>query len=356
MPGTIPDQKMKKFSLLLLFLPATLWSQSSQVVEKPKDSYVFAQIFAGFHHSFNEDVKPATAFEFNQGIIGYKHQLGKTVTGTIMFDVTRTTHIYSITDSAGKPMGIEYFEGSKYTAYLKMAEIRWDISRWLTLRAGQLLNTQYLTRIDPFWGYRYIDVTFQEKYRFGQPADFGAQLDVRTGNKVIHQLSVVNGEGPFRYQDLNSKFICSYNIEYKPVEEVILKLYADHGPSPDTGMNAGAKSVVSFFVGYKTHRFRVGGEITFVDNYHWEKDRDHIGISAFASWNFYQALDILARYDRVEITRPAEDLKENYIVAGLQYEPVDKFTASVNFRHYLTKTNQETEDVPLIYVNFGLKF
>jgi len=342
---------MKRFLFLILTgAPLLIFCQSAQDVSKEKERYAFGQIYAGFRYGFKDTYKPQAAFEFNQGIIGYYHQLSKQVSGKIMFDVTRTTNITSITDSSGQKMTVTYFEGSKYTAYLKMAEIKWDINDYLALRFGQLLNTQYLTFQDPFWGYRYIDVTFQEKYRLGQPADFGAQFDVKIKDKFINQFSVVNGEGPFRHQDMNGKFIFSNNIQYSPVKNLTLKLYGDYGPAIDTSAAYGDKWVVSVFAGYKTAKFRVGGEYDFVNNYGWTEGKDYSGFSVFGGWNFIGKFDVLARWDYLQIATPGNTDVYNYCILGFQYEPVKMFTMSANFRY------QSFEELPFIYASFGLKF
>ncbi len=342
---------MKRINILLFFLlPAFVYSQSAQDITKEKDRYAFGQIYAGFRYGFKDTYKPQAAFEFNQGIIGYYHQVAPNVSGKIMFDVTRTTNITSITDSSGQSMTVTYFEGSKYTAYLKMAEIKWDINDYLALRVGQLLNTQYLTFQDPFWGYRYIDVTFQEKYRLGQPADFGAQFDVKAGNKFLNQFSVVNGEGPFRHQDVNGKFIFSDNIQYSPVKNLTLKLYGDYGPAIDTGAAYGDKWVVSGFAGFKGYKMHVGAEYDFVNNYGWEEGRDYKGFSFFWGWNFIGKFDVLARWDRLKISTSSKTEELNYYIVGFQYEPVKMFTMSANFR-YLSQG-----ELPFVYANFGLKF
>jgi hypothetical protein len=350
---------MKRFLFwMLIICPVLVFPQSAQDVTKEKESYPFGQIYTGFRYAFKDTYKPQAAFEFNQGIIGYFHQLSPKVSGKIMFDVNRTTNITSITDSTGQSMKVTYFEGSKYTAYLKMAEIKWDISDYLSMRVGQLLNTQYLTFIDPFWGYRYIDVTFQERNprlgepypRLGQPADFGIQFDVKIKEKFLNQFSVVNGEGPFRQQDMNGKFIFSNNVQFVPVKNLTLKLYGDYGPAIDTGAAFGDRWVVSCFAGYKTSKFRIGGEYDFVNNYSWAEGKDYSGFSIFGGWNFVGNFDVLARWDYLEIHTIVEVDVMNYYIIGFQYEPVKLFTTSVNFR-YLS-----FEEIPFIYASFGLKF
>jgi hypothetical protein len=342
---------MKWIHTLLVFaIPLGVFCQSAQDVSKEKASYPFAQIFTGFRYGFKDSYKPQAAFEFNQGILGYFHQLSPKVSGKIMFDVTRTTNITSITDSSGNSMTVTYFEGSKYTAYLKMAEIKWDVTDYFSLRVGQLLNTQYLTFQDPFWGYRYIDVTFQERFRLGMPADFGFQMDFKAKDKFLNQFSIVNGEGPFRAQDVNGKFIYSDNVQISLIKNLTFKIYGDYGPAVDTGSTFGDKWVISCFAGYKTTKFRVGGEYDYVNNYGWTEGLDYSGFSVFGGWNFIGKFEVLARYDHLQKKTADETQRLDYFIAGFQYEPVKMFTTSINFR-YLSEG-----ELPFIYANFGLKF
>ncbi|MBN2173472.1 MAG: hypothetical protein JW731_05035 [Bacteroidales bacterium] len=343
---------MIRLSILgMLLIPFILYGQnSSQLIEKPKESYAFGQIYCNFHYTLNDHYDPKAAFNFNQGIIGYKHQLAENLSGIIMYDVTRTTHIFEITDTAGNALSYNYFEGSKYTAYLKMAEIKWDISDMFIFRVGQLLNTQYLTFQDKFWGYRYVDVTYQEKFRLGMPADFGAQLDFKWKNKLVNQFSVVNGEGPFRYQDINGKFIYLNNIQYYPTEKITLKLYTDYGPAHDTGVGFADKSVISGFVGYKIDKFRIGGEYSYVFNYNYADGTDFYGFSVYTGVVLSDYFQVLGRWDHLDLKTPDSTTGTNYYILGLQYEPVKPFTTALTIRYY------SEGDIPSIYASFGLKF
>ena len=129
--------------------------------ERPEIRNVFGNIFTGFYYGMKNTIKPRAAFGLTAGILGYYHDFNEKISGKIMLDVTRTTNAIEVTDSNNLPMNVSFFEGSKYTAYLKMAEIKWNINQHFALRVGQLLNTQYLTFQDKFWGYRYISVTYQ---------------------------------------------------------------------------------------------------------------------------------------------------------------------------------------------------
>ncbi len=343
---------MKKLSwFLLMLLPVLLQAQHSyQYIAKDSTSYIFGQIYAGFYAGLNDNYSPQSAFEFKQGIIGYSHSFKGKVTGKIMFDVTRTTHFTSLEDASGSVVPLDYFEGSKYTAYLKMAEIKWTLNQHFSLRFGQLLNTQYLTFQDKFWGFRYVDVTFQEKYRFGMPADFGVQADYKAGEKLLLQFSVVNGEGPFRHQDDLSGFLYSGNVQYSPLKDFTLKLYLGIETAPDTGNYVKEKKIISFFTGYKNKQFGIGGEANYVKDYTYLEGIDKYGLSFYGFVSLAEHFAVLGRYDYLFQQFSNRNLVNNYYILGIQYSPLKYFTTSLNFRYY------SANNLPIMYFNVGLKF
>lgn len=330
-----------------VFLFFSLYAQNQSEIDK---GVVFGQIFADFRYSLKDVDGTQTGFNFNQGIIGYKRKLSDKLSAIIMYDVTRTTHLYSLTDSLGIPVYFEYFEGSKYTSFLKMAEIKYKVNDVLTLRVGQLLNTQYLTFQDRFWDLRFVDVTFQEKFRLGMPADFGAQADIHIGKKIVNQLSVTNGEGPFRHQDSEGKFLYCNNIQYAPTEQITLKLYTDFSPDPKLTETSADKSVIAGFAGYKTNKMRFGGEYVFVSGYNYQKDVDYSGFSVFGAMKVSEKLDVLARYDHLDLDMQIVTDATDYVIAGFQYKPEKLLMTALTFRYF------SPDELPLIYASFGVKF
>ena len=104
------------------------------------------------------------------------------------------------------------------------------------------------------------------------------------------------------------------------------------------------------FVGFKTKRFRVGGEYSYVFNYGFVKDINYYGLSIFGSVVINDKFQALARYDHLSLDTSTNFENTDYYILGFQYEPVNKFTTSLNFRYY------SNNDLPFIYANFGLKF
>jgi hypothetical protein len=307
---------------------------------------VLARIYTGFYHDFDNTLERQSAFDFTTGIIGYTRKLGEKVKATLLYDVTRTTHFDGLETFPGS------FEGSKYTAFLKMGQIDWTIHPGFTLSVGQLLNQQYLTVQDKWWGFRYVAVTFQEKYRYGMPADFGARFTYGTADeKLKWSLSAVNGEGPFRYQDDNSKFLLSTNVEYFPLKNFLVKLYVDwENPSEETHENSD-RNVVSGFLGYKTEKLMTGCELNYVTNYGFVKGLNYRGYSFYGSYLLFDKVSALARLDYGNLMSHEDEF---YAIFGGQYEPVKNYFVSLNFRMY--KFDPAKYHGNRLNVNFAAKF
>jgi len=330
--------------LVSITIAAMAFSQPQDSTETDKGK-LFANIYPGFNFRFDNN-KPKTGFVLTTALLGYKRKLTEKVHGTIIFDVTRTTNNIQVTDSMGNPMNVNYFEGSKYTAFLKMAEIKWQFHRQFSLSVGQLLNTQYLTFQDKYWGHRYVEVTFQELNRFGVPADFGIRLNYQPSEKLSIYVGAFNGEGPFRKQDNESNFLLSTNIEYKPVKELVLKLY--YGNQSDYNTDSlKTKNIYSTFVGFEKKKFKIGLEYNFIQNANFY-DENWSGFSGFTCYQFNNQFELFYRYDYLWKSALYDEVA--YHIAGLQYQPAKRFFISSNYR-YLSEGSAN-----MIFLNFGLKF
>lgn len=325
-------------------------SVSVKVDERELNQKGWANIFTAYYTTIHGSYQPKSAFEMPTALLGYSATLSDRFKATLIYDVTRTTNAITVTDSLGKPLKVTYNEGSRYTAFLKMAEIRYSPVSFLDLRIGQLLNTQYLTTQDKFWGYRYIYFTFQEVHRYGNPADFGVQVDLKFSGRMLTQLSVTNGDGPFKQQDSEAKFLYSLNLEYYPLKGAIVKVYSDFSPAPQTIPNAFDRSVLSVFAGYKAERYRLAFEYNAVKNYGFTSNSDFWGLSSFISLSVSPKFDVLARYDYINRSAPQNLSHEHFLLAGVQYNPIKNLNCSVNLRHL--GGSERTS----IYFSFGASF
>ncbi len=315
---------MKKYLILACTCLLSIEVLSQNDTTKSDKGVFFANINAFFSNDINNNSNPKALFGVSSSILGYKKSFSNKVNATIMYDVTRTTN-FVFPDSIGIS---SYFEGSKYTAYLKMAEIGWQITPWAEFCFGQLLNEQFLTVQDKFWGLRYINTTMQEYFRFGNPADFGARIKFKPLNNLSLNFSVVNGEGPFRYQDPNSLFQYSLNIEYKYNKNLIFKVYGDlQPPAPNLSKN---RSAISLFGCYKNEKWTIGTEYDIVLNNQFTGNSDLKAISLFSSYKALNKTTIFARADY--FLQYAHVKNESFVLAGIEYRPVSSLGLAVSVK------------------------
>jgi len=339
---------MKKYLLIQIFLYLTSIAFSQEKTDSIKPITVkhsfFANIYTGFYYSFSDNAVPKTGFDFSTGLLGYRADWGDKATVTLIYDVSKTTNEIIVTDTSGNTLQTTWYKGSDYTAFLKMAEIDFKPYSWLEISIGQLLNQQYLTFQDKFWGFRYISTTFQELYRFGNPADFGARITYKYKNALNFTIGAVNGEGPFRKQDNDATIQYLCNIEWFPIEGFTIKAFCDYLPVKDKS----PRSAVSFFTGYKCNKWRLGIEYNRVENNLNIKSAFLEGTSVYGAYKIKEKWHLLVRWDNLTKTTVYEN--DNYIIAGAEFEPYKGLYVSLNGR-YLTKG-----EIPWAFMNFGAKF
>ncbi|MBN2669432.1 MAG: hypothetical protein JXR60_09395 [Bacteroidales bacterium] len=319
--------------------------QQQNTAEEQAKHKVFANIYTGGYYNFGT-TKPNAGFELSTGLLGYQYTKSDRVKLTLIYDVTRTTNAIQVTDSNGAAMTVRYFEGSKYTAFLKMGEIKWYFKPTWSIAAGQLLSEQYLTIQDKFWNHRYVMVTMQELFKIAYPADFGMRLAYDKKDKVYASFTAWNGDGPFKHQDELSVIDYILNFEYYGLNHFIFKGLVSLTPS-NSDTPEKLKSSYSFFTAYKTDKQRFGIEYVKVLNPLFDEG-EYEGVSAFGSQMLSKKLELFLRYDYVDHSPIAQ--YANVGVVGLQYQADDNVWISVNYRNWWTSEIQQ------LYFNFGAKF
>ncbi len=329
------------FLLTLLAASGTVKSQNKEKTGYPRQKF-FGSIYTGFFYDWAHKKAPYIGFELSTALFGYYSKISDKVTVKLIYDVTRTTSDIRVTDTLGTPMDVLYFEGSQYTAFLKQAEIDWKFAPNYELAAGQLLNQQYLTVQDKFWGYRFVAVTLQEMYRLGNPADFGIRLTRFFGKKGSVSLGAVNGDGPFRKQDAASGLLFFFNAESRP-DNFILKWYSDYISVAEAFHN-------SLFVAYQKEHNRIGVEYTRIDSLNYAgTDNASQAVGIYSSYTAAQKVDLFLRGDI--LTNVAKyGIKDGYkLYAGINYHE-STFNTSLNVRYY------NIDKSLMLYWQFGVKF
>jgi hypothetical protein len=332
-------------SLMCILLAQWIYAQTDTTPPLKYSSSVWGNIFTAFYYLPGQKAMPDKGFELSTGLLGYRGQWGDKATATLIYDVFRTTDRIEVRDTNGTSLDVLYgSRGSDYTGFLKMAQIDYKVNSWLDFSVGQLLNQQYLTYQDRFWGFRYIAFTFQEMNRFGAQADFGARFTVRPHKTLAVTVGSVNGNGPFRVQSADGNLQYFTNIEWTPVNGLMVKFFADQL----SGKGAPDRNAYSFFTGYKTNDWRLGVEVNHVENHLNDESNDLSGTSIYGAYRVAEKWHLLARHDYIRKSMALENA--HYLLCGFEYEPHKGFFTSLNYR-YLSQG-----DISYLYASFGTRF
>ncbi len=306
---------------------------------------VFGNIFTGGYYNFNTQ-KPNAGFELSTGLLGYRYQKQDKFKFTLIYDVTRTTSNIMVSDTLGNPLTVHYFAGSEYTAFLKMAEIKWYFAKHMSLAAGQLLNEQYLTVQDKYWGHRYVLTTMQEFFRLGSPADFGMRIEYDNKKTGAFSFGAVNGNGPFARQDTLSVIEYTSNLELYLIKYLLIKAFI--GLTPATYVaDKKLESTFSGFVAYERPKYKIGFEYADVQNIHFT-DVIYRGFSGFLLYNITDKYELFTRFDYLD-NAPSTN-HESIFIGGFQYQPIKNLFLSLNYRHWHKSAIRQ------LYFNVGVKF
>ena len=330
---------MKKIIILVFVLVSYL--NYSQDVFQPNGSPHF-KIFWNYHNDFTKGITKKSAFELNIVYLGYKHNFNENISAKVTYDI-------------GANSG-----GSAYTAYVKIAQLDWELNPKIKLSMGLIGNKQFNDQ-EGLWGYRYAQKGFLNEYKFGASADLGFNSEFTINPKFKINLFVLNGEGYKALQDddghqkMGSSFI--YNFSNK----LIGKIYLDSQRSNNTNSIKNN----SIFLGYNDSNYRLGFEYGKIKNGRTYKNADNghnrDGYSVFAIKSLKNNFEIYARCDSISSNILSGQLipwnnnnDGTLLMFGTQYEAIKGVKFNLNYRLF-NYDNALINNKSVVYLNAEFK-
>lgn len=173
-------------------LPCSSLFASEEGDEKIKPWYekgsINGKIFANFHTSGSEFGK-SNAFEVKRAYLGYSIDLDKNWSSAIKLDIGNPTDFKSETDLV---------IGRRF-AFFKNVYLQYNYDK-LKIQFGIADAFQFKTQ-EKFWGYRYIESSFQDKNKFGSSADIGffASYKITDWLQAHYSLIMEMAMAPFKW-------------------------------------------------------------------------------------------------------------------------------------------------------------
>ena len=328
---------MKKIILLIIILITIKSYSQDSSFGKPN-----FKIFWNYHNDFTKDVSKKSAFELKRVYLGYKHNFNENISAKVTYDI-------------GANSG-----GSAYTAYVKIAQLDWELNPKIKLSMGLIGNKQFNDQ-EGLWGYRYAKKGFLNEYKFGASADLGFNSEFTINPKFKINLFVLNGEGYKALQDDNGHQKMGTSFIYNFSKKLSGKIYMDSQRSENT------KSIKnnSIFLGYNNTDFRVGVEYGKIKNGRTYKNADQghnrDGYSIFAVKSLKNNFEIYCRYDSIssnilsgQLIPWNNDNDGTLLMFGTQYEAIKGVKFNLNYRLF-NYDNSVINNKSVVYLNAEFK-
>ena len=281
-----------------------------------------------------------SAFNFNRQYFSYTGDDAENINYKIIFDVGR---INKIVDTEGKAT-----EDTRLVAFLKKAQIDYKTS-YGKVSMG-LIGTNTYGVQEKNWGYRFIEKSSIDLYKYSSTADIGVGFSRLLIENLHTSLQVVNGEG-FKQPQGDKYHKISFNTTY-----------GERKINKNDGYNAGIiysteatdsdpTNMISAFGGFAGMGLRFGAEYDMLT----KGDTESSIISVSANYSFMDNKDIFLRYDMYDGDTSIDKDGSSYMITGILLSCENGLSVAPNMRIKSYESDSK-ESVTEYKVNFQFKF
>jgi len=328
------------FTIILLLISFNNLSQDTISARLFPAGEPILRCFANFHTGISEGDEKS-AFELERAYIGYRMSLSKEFDIKIVLDI-------------GSPDDISEFSRIRRYAYFKNAALRYRKS-FLTIDFG-LIDMRHFKLQEEFWGHRYIEKSFSDRYKFGPTADLGMDVILDVGSKTKIDLTFSNGEGYSNLQRDNTMKV-GLGVESELFKGFFVRVYGD------VMKKKVMESTWAIFTGYK-HKdyFVIGAEYNWKINEGYNEGFNRRGYSIYGSYNLPYNIEIFARYDFIQSNITKNDDKPwdlirdgSSVIGGVQYQPIKKVKLALCYQDWYPSA-KNMDNKAYIYLNLEFKY
>jgi hypothetical protein len=318
---------MKKTILLL----ATIFTFTYVSAQEGSPS---VKIFSNFNYdmSSEDDTDAFKAFEIKRSYLGYSYKIDDKFSTKITFDVGNNS------------------SGSSYTAFLKIAELKWSASDNLTLNFG-MVGSKNFKYMEKNWGRRYIQKSALDKYKWANAADAGLTADYKFNDQITIDAQILNGEGYKNTQSSNGLFRGSIGLTYKIMDNFSIRVSQDVSPRSSYDEMSENQTITTAALAYSTNNMTLGAESNMMNNVANVKDNEEELMSIYGAYKISNNYTLFARYDDASETSRAG----TYTVYGIERKIAKGITVALNIQSWENDADgSEAEET--LFLNLEYKF
>jgi hypothetical protein len=292
------------------------------------------KIFSNFNYdmSSEDDTDAFKAFEIKRSYLGYSYKIDDKFSTKITFDVGNNS------------------SGSSYTAFLKIAELKWSASDNLTLNFG-MVGSKNFKYMEKNWGRRYIQKSALDKYKWANAADAGLTADYKFNDQITIDAQILNGEGYKNTQSSNGLFRGSIGLTYKIMDNFSIRVSQDVSPRSSYDEMSENQTITTAALAYSTNNMTLGAESNMMDNVANVKDNEEELMSIYGAYKISNNYTLFARYDDASETSRAG----TYTVYGIERKIAKGITVALNIQSWENDADgSEAEET--LFLNLEYKF
>lgn len=323
----------------LMTLSTAMFSQEKKA-SSVSNGQAILKVFANYNSNLggNDQAEAHDAMELKRTYLGYQSHLSEHYSMKVIMDVGNSS--------------------GKYSAYLKTAELKYKKNNW-TLNLG-LIGTKQFKVQEKFWGYRYLQKSYQDQYKYNSSADLGLAVSYKVNKMLYVDAIVQNGEG-YKHVDPTGTYRGGLGATLK-IKPITFRLYYDV-----SAKTAVSRQNISTFLGYQfKDKFRIGGEYSYQMNNAFVEDHNMFGYSVYGTYIINKKFEVFARYDnsmsnelegetpRLEPQAWNANRDEQLAIVGLQFKPMSKVKISANYR-YAQSAVEDMDAVNWFFLNLEFK-
>lgn len=323
------------FFFVFLMIDIHLYGQQAD----KKDGNFFGTLFFDGYSQIGEG-NNKTAMEIQRVYFGYQHNYSKELQASFKLDI-------------GSPENESAYSLIRRYAYFKNAYLKYKKNN-IAVNVG-LVDVLMFKNQEKYWGHRYIEKSFLDRYKFGPSADIGANIQW-DWKKITLDFGIYNGEG-YKNLQFDNSYRAGFGFSYRPIKNLLARFYFDYSQKTIT------RSTYTGFLGYKIKdKIILGAEYSYQQNYNNIEGRNLYGYSAFGTWNINEKWQFLARYDVLNSNIQENDLSPwhlasdgSSIISGFQYLIHKGIAVSLNYQDWVSYASN-LSDKKYVYLNLEVKF
>ena len=241
----------------------------------------------------------------------------------------------------------DFKTSSTLVPFIKDAYLAAQLGRH-TLMLG-LIGTQMYSSVEKFWGYRAIEKTPIDLFKFGNSRDLGLGLQGALDPKGELTYSLVVGNGSGTKAEVNRGKAVHGRINFRPTKNLFLELYADYTA---TGKD-NSISIFQAFAGIQGGWGRTGLNFGYRHADNGDYGTDLKFISLFGVCKLNPKLELAGRFDRqldpnpsgsrIDYIPMADNAKANVLLAGLGWALNENVKIIPNLKYIVYDASEDGE-------------